>query len=271
MTPSQLSSEPSTTRLLSSANSVVKPIANASSLGTPRLLGRSVGRLGRLLFPLYVFLLPLPALLLLLPTDTPSQENEAEYRAAVKLGLKSAAWWANRLCEPLPKPAASSAASRAAAAPAVINKVRFKNVAQVNSISAGGPSRSKRAATIDDDEEAPESDIAPQTPAHRPARRRRRVVFPEVSPFMRPAPPAPLTTLEVHVFGRIHPVPVTRKMALPETLDALQASLTFQLDMDGYGLADRDGGEAWTDAQWEALKKAWMMGGKAQAWLIAVG
>lgn len=234
-----------------------------------------MGRLGRLLFPLYVFLL-LPAVLLLaavllLPTDTPSQENEADYRAAVESGLKPAAWWAKRLCEPLPKPAASSAASRAATAAAIVNKVSFKNVSQVNSISAGGPSRSKRAATLDDDEDAPESDIAPQTPAHRPARRRRRVLFPEVSPFMRPAPPAPLTTLEVHVFGRIYPVPMTRRMTLPETLEALQPLLTFQLDMDAFGLADQDGGEAWTDAQWEALKKAWMMGGKAEAWLVAVG
>lgn len=88
---------------------------------------------------------------------------------------------------------------------------------------------------------------------------------------MRPAPPAPLAALEVHVFGRVYPVPVTRKMTLAETLDGVQALLTVRLDMEGFGLAGKDGGEAWTDAEWEALKKAWMMGGKTEAWLVAVG
>lgn len=209
------------------------------------------------------------------------QETEADYRATLKSGLKPASWWTKRLCEPVPKPSASSssysssAASRAAPAPAVVNKVSFKRVSQINSISTAGPSRSKRVPTIDadfdDDEEEPESNIAPQTPVHRPARRRRRVHFPEVSPFMRPGPPAPLTALEVHVFGRVYPVPVTRKTTLSEALDGLQALLTVQLDMEGFGLAEKDGGECWTDAEWDALKKAWMMGGKTEAWLVAVG
>lgn len=88
---------------------------------------------------------------------------------------------------------------------------------------------------------------------------------------MRPGPPAPLTELQVHVFGRVYPVPVTRKMSLPEALDGVQAMLTVQLDMEGFGLAGKDGGDAWTGADWDALKKSWMRGGKTEAWLVAVG
>lgn len=87
---------------------------------------------------------------------------------------------------------------------------------------------------------------------------------------MRPGPPAPLTSLEIHVFGRIYPVPVTRAMELTEAMESLHDLMTVNLDMDRFGLASKDGGHPWTDDRWDALKKAWMKGGKTEAWLIAL-
>lgn len=170
----------------------------------------------------------------------------------------------------MPKPSVAPSSPPAFRAAPVVNKVTLKRISQTGSISAYAGSRGKRAPTTDSDFEDDLASAA-HTPVHRPTRRRRRVHFPEVSPFMRPAPPAPLTDLEVHVFGRVYPVSVTRKMTLPQALGEVEAGLSVRLDMRGFGLAGEDGGEPWTVEEWEALKKAWMRGGKTEAWLVAVG
>lgn len=90
---------------------------------------------------------------------------------------------------------------------------------------------------------------------------------------MKPAPPAPLTTLGIHVFGRVYNVTVTRAMSVQDAMGAMVTTLSggFGFDVAEFGLAGTDGGEPWSEEKWKALKKEWMMGASPEAWLVALG
>lgn len=85
---------------------------------------------------------------------------------------------------------------------------------------------------------------------------------------MKPAAAAPLASLGIRVFGRVYHVPVTRAMTVQDTLRGVQSMLGVGLDIAQVGLAGEDGGAPWTEDDWGGMKKAWMKGGRPEAWLV---